>query len=251
MWPETVAFLDGTQRAEIVGYAGVAPIILAHIAAAVRERTGRVFRTVVTERRSLVVARQDALNAAGDVFDGFDRVVIADAEASHPARDLRTAGRAIDRARGALEVAVGLRYRTSSGAWLVVDGTLSESPAWADDARAVGVVKSHATLPFSGEELERYLRLPFGHRTSIFAPRSRRVAPVRAWALRLWPWQDRDVFHGLIRVEVAPANGTPEVADDLSRWLLAERAPLSTPDARWDRLLYGIHSVGQYLRAGS
>ncbi len=34
------------------------------------------------------------------------------------------------------------------------------------------------------------------------------------------------------------------------RWLLAERAPLSTPDHRWDRLLYGIHSVEAYLRAG-
>jgi hypothetical protein len=36
----------------------------------------------------------------------------------------------------------------------------------------------------------------------------------------------------------------------LSRRLLAERAPLSTPDQRWDRLLYGIHSVETYLRAG-
>jgi hypothetical protein len=37
----------------------------------------------------------------------------------------------------------------------------------------------------------------------------------------------------------------------LSRRLVAERAPLSTPDHRWDRLLYGIHSVESYLRAGA
>jgi hypothetical protein len=48
---------------------------------------------------------------------------------------------------------------------------------------------------------------------------------------------------------VAVANGVPATADTLSRRLLAERAPLSTPDPRWDRLLYGIHSVEQYLHA--
>jgi hypothetical protein len=113
----------------------------------------------------------------------------------------------------------------------------------------VGVSKSHATLPFEGEALERYLRLPPGHRSSIFVPASRRVVPVRAWALRLWPWEGRDLLHGLVRVEVAPDNGTPEVADRLSRWLLAERAPVSAPDPRWDRLLYGIRRVEEFLRS--
>jgi hypothetical protein len=146
---------------------------------------------------------------------------------------------------------VGAAYRRESDAWLVVDGALSESPEWAADPRTVGVSKSHATLPFDGPELERYLRLPAGHRTTVFAPESRSVAPVLAWAVRLWPWEDRDLFHGLIRVEVAPENGGSESADLLTRRLLAERAPLSTPDPRWDRLLYGIHSVEQYLRAGA
>ena len=113
----------------------------------------------------------------------------------------------------------------------------------------IGVANSHATLPFDGEALERYLRLPHGHRSSVFAPASRSVAPVRSWALRLWPWEGRDLFHGLVRVETCPANATPEVASLLSRRLLAERAPISTPDPRWDRLLYGIYSVEQYLRA--
>jgi hypothetical protein len=72
---------------------------------------------------------------------------------------------------------------------------------------------------------------------------------VLAWALRLWDWETRDLFHGLVRIEVAPANGVPAIADLLSRRLLAERAPISTPDPRWDRLLYGMHSVEQYLRS--
>ena len=250
-WPGPVAFLDGTQRSEVVGYCGAAPIVLGGIAAAVRERLDRTLATAVSERRSVALGRPAALAAAGDALAGLELIATPDDEPPHPARDLNSAGRALDRARGALEVAVGAQYRARSDAWLVVDGSLSESPAWAGDPRAVGVVKSHATLPFDGEELERYLTLPPGSRSSIFAPRSRRVAPVRAWALRLWPWEGKDIFHGLVRVEVAPANATPETADRISRWLLAERAPLSTPDPRWDRLLYGIHSVEEYLRAGA
>jgi hypothetical protein len=30
---------------------------------------------------------------------------------------------------------------------------------------------------------------------------------------------------------------------------VSERAPLATPDRRWDRLLYPIHDVETYLRA--
>jgi hypothetical protein len=37
--------------------------------------------------------------------------------------------------------------------------------------------------------------------------------------------------------------------DAISRWILAERAPISAPDQRWDRLLYGVYSVEQYLKA--
>src|SRR5690606_29084939 len=35
---EPVAFLDGTQRTELLGYAGAAPLMLAEVRAAVRER---------------------------------------------------------------------------------------------------------------------------------------------------------------------------------------------------------------------
>ena len=248
-WPGTLAFLDGVQRLHLVAYAGAAPIYLAELAAAVRERRGGQLRTVVEERRRVAIARPRALDAAGDALDGIATLALAEDEPPHPVRDLTLAGRALDRARGQLELDVGRRFRRRSESWLVVDGSLSESPDWAADPRIVGVSKSHSALPFDGADLERYLRLPRGHRTSIFAPESRSVAPVLAWALRLWEWEARDLFHGLVRVEVAPANGDPAIADQLSRRLLAERAPLSTPDPRWDRLLYGIHSVEQYLHA--
>jgi hypothetical protein len=85
----------------------------------------------------------------------------------------------------------------------------------------------------------------------VFAPAGREVAPVYSWALRLWPWEGKDLLHGLIRIEAAPCPETLSEADQLSRWLLAERSPVSTPDPKWDRLLYGIRSVEEYLRVSS
>ncbi|HEX7337882.1 MAG TPA: hypothetical protein VF252_11815 [Gemmatimonadales bacterium] len=248
-WSGTLAYLDGVQRSEVVAYAGAAPIVAGEIAAAVRERKDRRLYTVAEERRMVVVGRPAALESAGEALSGLDSVALPDDEPTHPLRDLINAAEALDRARGALEVAVGDRYRSHSNGWLIVDGSLSESPRWALDPRMVAISKSHSILPFEGADLERYLRLPPGHRSSIYAPATRSLAPVRAWGLRLWPWEGKDLFHGLLRVEVAPANGTSESADVISRWILAERAPVSAPDRRWDRLLYGVYSVEQYLKA--
>jgi len=199
-----VAFLDGVQRLQLLAYAGSAPLFLGEIAAAVRERRGGRLRTAVESRRWLAIGRPSALAAAEGAMDGLATLALPEDEPAHPVRDLTQAGRALDRARGALELEVGAAYRRRSDAWLVIDGSLSESPDWAADPRTVGVSKSHATLPFDGADLERYLRLPSGQRTSVFAPASRSVAPVLAWAVRLWPWEDRDLFPGLVRVEVAP-----------------------------------------------
>jgi hypothetical protein len=249
-WPGPLAFLDGVQRAQLLAYAGAAPLVAGEVAAAVRERRDRRLGTVLEGRRLLLMGRPDALAAAGDLPASLETVALPTDEPAHPVRDLANAGRALDRARGALELALGERYRRASDAWLIVDGALTESPLWAADPRMVAVSKSHATLPFDGVGLERFLRVPPGHRTSVYAPETRSLTPVNEWALRLWPWEGKDVFHGLVRIQVAPENGTPEMADTISRRILAERAPLSTPDHRWDRLLYGIHSVESYLRVG-
>jgi hypothetical protein len=248
-WPDPLAFLDGVQRMHLVAYAGAAPIYIGEIAAAVRERRGARLKTTLEDRRRVAIARPRALAAAGDALDGLATLGLPEDEPPHPVRDLTQASRALDRARGQLELDLGHRFRLGSDSWLLVDGSLAESPAWATDPRTIGVSKSHATLPFEGDDLDRYLRLPPGCRSSIFAPQTRSVAPVHAWALRLWDWETKDLFHGLVRVEVSPANGVPATADLISRRLLAERVPISTPDPRWDRLLYGIHSVEQYLRA--
>jgi hypothetical protein len=248
-WPDSVAYLDGIQRSEIIGYAGVAPLFGAELAAAVRERRNRRLHTVVEAWRTVILARPSALTAAGAALETIEAVPLPDSEAAHPLRDLLNAGEAVDQERGALEVVVGHRYRELSNGWLVVDGTLSVSREWAEDPRIVAISKSHSILPFEGADLEQYLRLPCGHRSSVFAPATRTLAPVRAWGLRLWPWDGKDLLYGLVRVEVAPCNGSTDQADAISRWIMADRAPVSAPDRRWDRLLYGISSVEQYLKA--
>jgi hypothetical protein len=248
-WPEPLAYLNGVQRSEVVGYFGTSPIIVAEVAAAVRERRHRQLHTVVEERRHLAVGRPHALAAAGAALGNLDLVPLPDEEPVHPARDLARAAQAIDQRRGALELAVGKQYRDLSDGWLVVDGPLTESPRWAADPRMVGVCRSHSVLPFVGPDLDRYLRLPAGHRSSIYEPGTRSLAPIRAWALRLWPWEGKDLLHGLVRIEVAPTQGSSESANRISRWLMGERVPVTAPDRRWDCLLYGIHSVEQYLRA--
>jgi hypothetical protein len=247
-WPAPVAFLDGIQRYEIVAYAGAAPLVLAEVSAAVRERTGRDARTVLALRQSLVIGRPEVLATLAGALGELTAVGLSTEEPVHPLRDLDLARAAVDSARGALERRAGEAYRRRSGHWLVVDGSLAESPAWARDLRMIGVAKSHATLPFQGEDLVTYLRLPVRHRSSIFQPASRQHAPVYAWGLRLWDWSGKDLVHGLVRVEAAARPETLAMADSISRWLLAERAPVSA-DQRWDRLLYGIHSVEQYLKA--
>jgi hypothetical protein len=251
VWPGTLAYLDGVQRSEVVAYAGAAPILVAEIAAAVRERHDRRLRTAFEERRMVALGRPAALASAGDVLGDLERIQLPDDDPVHPLRDLVNAAQALDQARGALEVSVGNLYRAHSTGWLVVDGALSESPRWAADDRMVAISKSHSVLPFEGTDLEEYLRLPAGHRSSIYAPVTRSLAPVRAWGLRLWPWEGKDLLHGLVRVEVAPANQSTAQADAISRWILAERAPVSAPDRRWDRLLYGVYSVEQYLKAST
>jgi hypothetical protein len=248
-WPGTVAFLDGIQRYEVMAYAGSSPVVVAEIAAAVLERRERQLHVVRVARRRLLLARPQVLDQLADAVEGHAGVVLPDDGPAHPVHDFQLARREVDAARGRLEVEVGRAYRAESDAWLIVDGALAESPHWAMDRRMLGVAKSHATLPFDGVDLEQYLRLPPGYRSPVFQPAGNEVAPVYSWALRLWPWEGRDLLHGLIRIEAAASADSLALADQLSRWLLAERAPVSTPDPRWDRLLYGVRAVEEYLRA--
>jgi len=147
------------------------------------------------------------------------------------------------------EVAEAVAARLGAEEWLVVDGLLSESAKLAGHPRALGVIKSHSAQYFEGADLQTALTCPGGTRTSVFRPRGRARHEVYSWYLRLWPWEGNDLLFGLLRIEARAHAGTVATATGVSSWLLAERAPLATPDARFDRLLYPIHDVETYLRS--
>ena len=254
--PAAVAFLDGIEQWRVVGYAGVTPIVRAYVAAAIRRRgADRRLRTVAEASEEFAVTRLDVLSPgarAALAQSGVRVAEVSEDEAGQPARALLATRGKVQGARAALERHLAEQYLARPGAdeWLVADGVLSDSATLSAHPRALGVVKSHGAQYFAGPELERALTLPAGHRTSVFRPRSRGARrEIYSWYLRLWPWEGNDLLYGLLRVE---ARAHPEIialASAISEWLTRERAPLATPDRRWDRLLYPVHDVETYLRA--
>lgn len=248
------SFLDGIQYWRVVAYDRVTPVVRAHVAAAVRRRgSDRRPATALQASREIVVTRLAALSPAvrrALEGSGADLRDLTDPEAGQPVRALEHARRAVEQARVELERELGERHAAALGPdeWLVVDGVLSESAVLAAHPRALGVIKSHGAQYFEGDELERALTLPAGRRTSVFRPRGRARHDVYSWYLRLWPWEGNDLLYGLLRVETRPAAEAVALASRVGGWLYAERAPLSTPDARFDRLLYPIYDVETYLR---
>ena len=253
--PASAAFLDGVQRWRVVAYDGIVPIVRAWVAAAVRRRgPDRRLRTVHEDGRELVVSFVERLSApvrAALEGAGLDIHGVPGDRLGQPAQSLAAARAVVDAVRVRVERAVGERWvgEAPGDEWLVVDGVLSDHAALAAHARALGVVKSHGAQYFTGGEQERALTLPAGHRTSVFRPAARGSAAVCSWYLRFWPWEGSDLLYGLVRVEGPARDETLRRAGALSAWLLAERAPLAAPDARWDRLVYPIHDVEMYLRA--
>jgi hypothetical protein len=254
--PNPVSFLSGMQRWSVVAYDGVAQIVNAYVAAAVCRRDDRgVLHAMLEKSRAFAVAPVDRLSpalrplleqAAPDI-EPVDGDLVG-----QPARYLEQVESTVRRARAHLErgLAEAATASLGDGAWLVLDGLLSRSPAVARHPRALGVIKSHGAQFLEGRGLERALTLPAGYRTSVFAVRGGHTrTEVYSWYLRLWPWEGNDLMYGLVRIEARAAAETVKQAAALSAWLWAERAPLATPATRWDRLLYPLHHVEEYLKA--
>ena len=68
------------------------------------------------------------------------------------------------------------------------------------------------------------------------------------WYLRMQNPTGQDARHGLIRLETAMTEADAELADLISSWILAERAPRPSSDARWATLLYPIHLLERMLK---
>jgi hypothetical protein len=56
---------------------------------------------------------------------------------------------------------------------------------------------------------------------------------------------------GLVRVEASMSDDVEDRANEISRWIIAEGAPLALPDGRWDKMAYGIRETEEFLRATS
>ena len=252
--PPVVSFLDAIQRWRVAYYDGAVPIVRGYVAAAVRRRgPDRQLRTARERCRDVHVTARERLHPGVRAALDSSGIEILDVPemAAQPARAEDAARHAVEHARVTIEKQLGEAHLAALGPeeWLILDGLLSESTLLARHPRAVGVIKSHAAQYFEGDDWTRALTVPALHRTSVFKPRGRARNEVHSWYLRLWPWEGIHILFGLVRVEMRAWEGSAATAGAVSAWLLRERAPVSTPDARWDRLLYPIHDVENYLKA--
>jgi hypothetical protein len=167
----------------------------------------------------------------------------------HPVSAALRARELVQNRREALETSLAEEWCKAEDRVLFVDGGLRGSDRLAACENVVGVVKSHRTLYSTSTELPVILGLETGHRSNVFAVETGSRAPVWSWYLRLRDSSGRDPFFGLVRVEVAVGADAGERAELVSRWILAELAPLALPDTRWHNLVYPIHDCEQYLRS--
>lgn len=251
--PDGVGFADGIQRWGIEGHFGLVPVARAQIAAGVLVRADGALRAASRLAEEFLVVPADRLPAR-------ERAAIADLglpvhEAAagtrpHPFLDRWAVAQVVERRREALEREACRAFLAARpAAPLVVDGGLAGLRGVPGADRAIGIAKQHETQFLDGADLEAALTAPAGSRSSVFARELDDGTVLFSWYLRLWPWTEEDLLHGLTRVERTAGTGVVEDADRVSRWLLAERAPIAGRDSRWDRLLYPLHEVETLLRA--
>jgi hypothetical protein len=260
------AFLDGAQKVQVIARSGGMPIVLGTVSAAVRIRINRRLTTwghqpPRVERKIYLPVKY--LPDLGDIGGGasagtgsdLDLVDTSKADrngeypSQHPAVLLERAVRSVDQQREMLEDKLAEAWCARGEAPLYIDGGISRSQSVAASSCAIGVIKSHRTLYVEGDALRIVLALEKGERSSIFrvSPRSR--SAVLSWYLRLRNPDGRDAMWGLVRVEMTECDKPAERAEEISRWVIAETAPLSLPDGRWDKMAYGVRDCEEFLRA--
>ncbi len=276
-------FLDGVQSSREIGRIEMSPVIVATVAAAIVNRCDRRFSRMPLEDPPTVVQAVILPRSAGDekveafwdllVGAGFSEFgpgdvpssphLVLDSAQYVPGADpsdyvgMREMARSRVRTlRERLEGEMLRRWElddrtlADSEAWIAVDGQLRDIRE--SNRRAVGLIKSVARPEFVGRDVAMLLDLEPGMRTTSFVPdwQLRRDLSERrtSWYLRMWPpQQGADALGSLMRVE-APRDTEPEAVDEISRWILAERAPLAKPDPRWPAMIYPIHYVEKILK---
>lgn len=252
-------FLDGIQRVHLPSHVRGVPIVQGTVAAAIRVRRNRRFiawgHRAPLVRRRLYIPFEHAGRPACAEADGIEIVDTSRATrdgslvSRHPAALRAVALERVKRDREELERQLAELWCAEGDMPLFVDGGVSGSDVIARASCVAGVVKSHTTLYAEGVALDVVLGLRRGERSSVFIVRSRQRAQVASWYLRLRDPRGHDAMFGLVRVETALTDDVVGRANDVSRWVLAEVSPLALPDARWDRMVYGIRDCEEFLRA--
>ena len=276
-------FLDGVQSAREIGRIEMSPVVVATVAAAIVNRCGRRFSRMPMESPPVVVQAVTLPRSAGEpgveafwellIQAGFselgpdevpssEHLILDSAEYMDEPDPSDYVGM---RERSRVRVRA-LRERLESGMlrqWEGDDRTLEDSEAWIavdgqlrdireSNRRAIGLIKSVARPEFVGKDVGMLLDLEPGMRTTSFVPDWQiELDPGKqrtSWYLRMWPPQrGADALGSLMRVE-APRDTAPDQIDEISRWILAERAPLAKPDPRWPAMIYPIHYVEKILK---
>ncbi|MEP6622176.1 MAG: hypothetical protein ABJE47_22830 [bacterium] len=256
------AFLDGTQRSQVVSFVGSAPVVMGTVAAAVRERRDRRMHTwqqPLVEKK-VYVPRAFLPSSAWSIMteilgdDLIDTTEGLPDVISHPYALRDAAFHRVQSRREQVEQRLAERWCEEEGDALFIDGGISGSDRVAVSAFTIGVVKSHRTLYAEGEALATILALKYRERSSVFRITSTKRKAVASWYLRMRDPDGHDPMWGLIRAEIALPDQARMTelgprADEVSRWILAEASPLALPDGRWDKMVYGVRDCEEFLRA--
>src|ERR671932_1469697 len=275
--------LAGVQSSREIGRIEMSPVIVATVAAAIVNRCDRRFSRMPLESPPALVQAVILPRSAGDAnveafwellleagfselgpdeTPSFPHLILDSAEymaEKDPSDYVGMRERARVRVRALRERLEGGMLRTwelddrileNPDAWIAVDGQLENIRE--SNRRAIGLIKSVARPEFVGKDVGMLLDLEPGMRTTSFVPDwqlRRDPSEQRAsWYLRMWPPQrGADALGSLMRVE-AHRETPPERVDEISRWVLAERAPLAKPDPRWPSMIYPIHYVEKILK---
>ncbi len=261
------AFLDGVQESRVVYYCDGVPIVHGRVAAVVRER---VLRRMVTWKRPACAARlyipralvpdtiwNRAVSAGFDTVDTTD--TSADSEVAlgddpHPFSVAQRAVDAVKRDRERAERQLAEEWCTTRSEPVFIDGSIAGSERVAAAPNVVGVIKSHRTLYVKGPAMRVVQSLPLHHRSSVLRVAAYHRTSVASWYLRIRDFAGCDPLWGLLRVETAMPDKSEsrqaitDRANLISRWILAEMMPLSLPDSRWDKMVYGIRDCEEFLK---
>jgi hypothetical protein len=253
------AFLDGAQDIRVVNQVAGIPIVWATVSAAIRARENR--RLVSWNGRHPIVSGRYYIpfryvDRIAPEFRSNPRVVdtgLPDAKGNvpsrHPAALMEAAVKRVQGDRDRIEQQLGEEWCASGDGVLYVDGSVTSSRTVSTSSVAVGVIKSHRRLYADGDAFPVLVGLAAGHRSTMFKVEPNGRHPVASWYVRVRPPAGRDALFGLVRVEAALDSATPDRANEISRWIIAEGSPLALPDGRWDKMSYGIRHTEEFLRA--